>query len=112
MIFTFRIQPNVRRIKTPLPYDIIQQGRNYRAVHIWFLSSGLYRRFRNCTESAFRLVDYTTGGEFHSALKQIFVIAYELSVAVTAVALIVKRRQVKLGFFAAVGANDEAFAYD
>ncbi len=35
------------------------------------LSSGLYRRYRNRTDSTQRLVDYTTGGEFHSAPKQI-----------------------------------------
>jgi hypothetical protein len=41
-----------------------------------FLSSGLYRRYWNLTSSAMRLVDlrlsaFTTGVDFHHALKQI-----------------------------------------
>ena len=33
------------------------------------LLSGLYRRSRNLTVSAFRLADFTAGGDFHPALK-------------------------------------------
>ena len=35
----------------------------------YLLSSGLYRRHRNFTESAKRLAGYTAGQEFHPALK-------------------------------------------
>ena len=44
--------------------------------NVVFLSSGLYRRYWNLTSSALRLVDFasiafTTGVDFHHALKQI-----------------------------------------
>ena len=44
--------------------------------NVVFLSSGLYRRYWDLTSSALRLVDFatnafTTGVDFHHALKQI-----------------------------------------
>ena len=41
-------------------------------VHYLLLSSRLYCRLRSFTESAFRLVGFTPGREFHPALKFVF----------------------------------------